>query len=66
MNAAPEGLIWLFTNLGFPAALCLILLRYVLLTMGDKLDKLDQSVNTLLRMNSTVGKKDEDNKGAGK
>jgi hypothetical protein len=66
MNAAPEGIISLFTNLGFPAALCLILLRYVLLTMGEKLDKLDQSVNTLLRMNSTVGKENEDNNGAGK
>jgi hypothetical protein len=66
MNVAPEGIISLLTNLGFPAALCLILLRYVLLTMGEKLDKLDESVNTLIRINSTVGKEDDDNNGAAK
>ncbi|MED4957618.1 hypothetical protein ABEO75_07355 [Paenibacillus macerans] len=32
------------TNVGFPVAMCFILLRYVLQTIGKKLDKLDSSL----------------------
>ncbi|MFD1903208.1 hypothetical protein ACFSQ7_02240 [Paenibacillus rhizoplanae] len=40
----------LFTNVGFPIAICFILLRYMLQTMGNKLDKLDNSLNRLTKV----------------
>ncbi|OAB32943.1 hypothetical protein PGLA_26030 [Paenibacillus glacialis] len=40
-------LISLVTNVGFPVTLCFILIRYVLQTIGEKLDKLDISLNQL-------------------
>lgn len=39
-----EDIISLFTNVGFPVMLCFILIRYVLQTIGEKLDQLDQSL----------------------
>lgn len=39
-----EDIISLFTNVGFPVTLCFILIRYVLQTIGEKLDQLDQSL----------------------
>ncbi|MNW61136.1 YvrJ protein family protein [compost metagenome] len=45
-----DELISLLTNVGFPAAICFILLRYMLQTMGDKLDKLDNSLNRLTKV----------------
>lgn len=49
MNA--EEMISLMANVGFPVSLCFILLRYILQTLGEKLDKLDHAVNQL---NSTI------------
>ncbi|MDM5280064.1 hypothetical protein ACN9MH_03165 [Paenibacillus silvae] len=46
MNA--EEIISLVANVGFPVSLCVILLRYILKTLGEKLDRLDQSVNQLI------------------
>lgn len=46
MNA--EEIISLVANVGFPVSLCVILLRYILQTLGEKLDRLDQSVNQLI------------------
>ncbi|MBT2289682.1 hypothetical protein J7E73_11155 [Paenibacillus albidus] len=45
-----EELISLFANVGFPVAICFVLLRYMLQTMGDKLDKLDNSLNRLAKV----------------
>ncbi|MDP4095904.1 hypothetical protein OIN60_03745 [Paenibacillus sp. P96] len=49
MNWSMESVAAFFTEAGFPAALCLILLRYVLLTIGGRLDRLDASVKQLTR-----------------
>ncbi|MMZ53770.1 YvrJ protein family protein [compost metagenome] len=45
-----EEIVYLVTNVGFPVALCFILLRYVLQTIGEKLDRLDKSLNTLTKV----------------
>ncbi|WP_059051049.1 hypothetical protein [Paenibacillus senegalimassiliensis] len=37
----------LVTNVGFPVTLCFILIKYVLQTVGDKLGKIDASLQTL-------------------
>ncbi|MFB5678467.1 hypothetical protein ACE3NQ_23725 [Paenibacillus terreus] len=50
MNWNIEAVAKFFTEVGFPAALCLILLRYVLLTIGGRLDRLDASVKQLTRV----------------
>lgn len=42
-----SSIVTLVTNVGFPVALCFILLRYVLNTLGDKLDHLESSVSEL-------------------
>ncbi|MBE0344012.1 hypothetical protein E4V51_28905, partial [Paenibacillus sp. 28ISP30-2] len=42
-----EGMIALVTNVGFPAALSLILLKYILVTLSRRLEQLDQSVKQL-------------------
>ncbi|BFH66720.1 MAG: hypothetical protein E6230_03495 [Paenibacillus dendritiformis] len=39
----------LVTNVGFPVTLCFILIRYVLQTIGDKLERLDNSLLQLVR-----------------
>ncbi|GAA0854477.1 hypothetical protein ABER99_21235 [Paenibacillus glucanolyticus] len=55
----------LVTNVGFPVTLCFILIRYVLQTIVEKLDSLDESLNQLtevihsLKMNESE-KKDQD------
>lgn len=43
-----EGIVSIITNVGFPVSLCIILLRYILQTLGEKLDKLDDTVNQLI------------------
>lgn len=43
-----ENIVSLITNVGFPVALCIILLRCILQTLGEELDKLDDSVNQLI------------------
>ncbi|MDQ0492529.1 hypothetical protein [Paenibacillus brasilensis] len=40
-------MISLVTNVGFPVTLCFILIRYVLGTIGEKLDQLDASLKQL-------------------
>lgn len=56
-------LISLVTNVGFPVTLCFILIRYVLQTIGEKLDKLDVSLNqlaeTILSIERTEKKESE-------
>ncbi|HBF2207822.1 hypothetical protein [Paenibacillus aceti] len=42
----------LVTNVGFPVTLCFILIRYVLQTMGEKFDQLNNSLNHLIQ---TIG-----------
>jgi len=42
-----KEIISLTTNVGFPVALCFVLLRYVLQTMAEKLDQLADSLNQL-------------------
>ncbi|AET59264.1 hypothetical protein ACWHAM_07665 [Paenibacillus terrae] len=44
-----EGMIALVTNVGFPAALSLILLKYILVTLSRRLEQLDRSVKQLSR-----------------
>ena len=40
-------MISLVTNVGFPVTLCFILIKYVLQTVGTKLDKMESSLHTL-------------------
>lgn len=40
-------MISLVTNVGFPVTLCFILIKYVLQTVGTKLDKVESSLHTL-------------------
>lgn len=47
-------IISLVTNVGFPVTLCFILIRYVLQTIGEKLDCLDQSLSRLAQAIQSV------------
>lgn len=58
MGYTTKEFITLLTNVGFPATVCFILLRHVLQTMGEKLDKLDNSINLLVHLISTFGKRE--------
>lgn len=55
----------LVTNVGFPVTLCFILIKYVLQTVGDKLGKIDASLQALSeeiqRLDNIIG---EDRQGA--
>lgn len=42
-------IISLVTNVGFPVTLCFILIRYVLQTMGEKMEKIDHSLDQLAK-----------------
>ncbi|MGW8958517.1 hypothetical protein [Paenibacillus sp. NPDC055715] len=44
----------LVTNVGFPVTLCFILIRYVLQTIGEKLDRLDQSLSQLTQVIQSI------------
>lgn len=46
-----DSIISLVTNVGFPVAMCFILLKYVLQTLVNKLDQIDISLKEL---NSTI------------
>lgn len=46
-----EEIISMTANVGFPVVLCFILLRYVLQTMAEKLDQLNDSLN---KLNETI------------
>lgn len=50
-------IISLVTNVGFPVTLCFILIRYVLQTIGEKLDRLDQSLSRLAQAIQSVQEK---------
>ncbi|MFD1136487.1 hypothetical protein [Paenibacillus urinalis] len=56
-----EEIIYLVTNIGFPMAVCVILLRYILSTIGTRLDKLD---NSITRLTKTVRDLDAEAKAA--
>jgi hypothetical protein len=56
MDISIEDMISLFTNLGFPVALCFILIRYLLQTIGEKLEKLDVSLNVLTEVIQDIKK----------
>jgi hypothetical protein len=44
-----DEVISLVTNMGFPVTICFVLLRYILQTMGERFDKLDNSLNRLTK-----------------
>lgn len=44
-----SDVISLITNIGFPVTLCFILIYYMLQTIGERFDQLDQSLNQLLQ-----------------
>lgn len=48
----------LITNVGFPVTLCFILIRYVLDTIGERLDHLDDSLKKLSEAIQSVQRKD--------
>ncbi|WP_339321510.1 hypothetical protein [Paenibacillus sp. FSL W8-0194] len=50
----------LITNVGFPVTLCFILIRYVLQTIGEKLDRLDFSLKQLAQAIQSVHKETQD------
>jgi len=52
-------IISLVTNIGFPVSLCFILIRYVLQTIGEKLDRLDQSLLQLVKAIQYTQKNDK-------
>ncbi|MFB5268620.1 hypothetical protein ACE41H_17805 [Paenibacillus enshidis] len=49
----------LITNVGFPVTLCFILIRYVLDTIGERLDNLDASLKQLAEAIQSVQRKSE-------
>lgn len=55
-------LISLVTNVGFPVTLCFILIRYVLQTIGERLDHLDQSLAQLVKAIQDLPDKTESTK----
>lgn len=60
MDVQSADVIALITNVGFPVTICFMLLRYVLQTMGEKLDKLDNSINTLIQIIGLIAKRDSE------
>lgn len=52
-------LISLVTNVGFPVTLCFILIRYVLQTVGEKLDNLDASLKGLTQAIESIRNKEK-------
>lgn len=59
---SPTDLISLVTNVGFPVTLCFILIRYVLQTIGERLDNLDQSLVQLVKAIQNLPDKTESSK----
>jgi hypothetical protein len=53
-----SDIVSLITNVGFPVTLCVILIRYVLQTMEEKLEQLDVSIKQLTQVIQSL--KDED------
>lgn len=57
MDLTIKDLISLIMNVGFPAVICLILLRYVLETMREKIDKLESSLDQLTDKTKKSGRR---------
>ncbi|MBY9081146.1 hypothetical protein KIH86_23640 [Paenibacillus sp. HN-1] len=53
-----SDIVSLIANVGFPVTLCVILVRYVLQTMEEKLEQLDVSIKQLILVIQSL--KDED------
>jgi hypothetical protein len=53
-------IISLVTNVGFPVTLCFMLIRYVLQTMGEKMDKLDSSLSQLTQAIQSIKQPNKD------
>jgi len=49
----------MIANVGFPVTLCFILIRYVLDTIGERLDSLDASLKQLADAIQSVQRKNE-------
>ncbi|MFB0832118.1 hypothetical protein ACEU2D_21300 [Brevibacillus laterosporus] len=49
----------MIANVGFPVTLCFILIRYVLDTIGERLDSLDSSLKQLADAIQSVQRKNE-------
>lgn len=60
MNFNPDDFIALIANVGFPVTMCFVLLRYILQTIGEKLDKLDNSIHVLIQLIGIIEKKEFD------
>ncbi|MNP47359.1 hypothetical protein D3C76_1414090 [compost metagenome] len=56
-------IISLVTNVGFPVTLCFILIRYVLQTLGDKLDKVNLSLDQLTQTIESAERTEKRNMG---
>ncbi|WP_277375713.1 hypothetical protein [Paenibacillus polymyxa] len=54
-----ESMIELVTNVGFPAALSLILLKYILVTLNRRLEQLDQSMKQISQTLEEIEAKQE-------
>ncbi|AHM64625.1 hypothetical protein PPSQR21_009650 [Paenibacillus polymyxa SQR-21] len=54
-----ESMIELVTNVGFPATLSLILLKYILVTLNRRLEQLDQSMKQMSRSLEEIEEKQE-------
>lgn len=50
MEANIDAYLSMFTTVGFPAAISLILLKYVLHTIGEKVEKLESAINSLIQL----------------
>ncbi|MNI87509.1 YvrJ protein family protein [compost metagenome] len=56
-----SDIVSLISNVGFPVTLCFILIRHVLQTIEEKLDRLDMSIKQLAQAIESF--KDEKSKG---
>ncbi|WP_055109304.1 hypothetical protein [Paenibacillus ihumii] len=47
-------MVTLITNVGFPVTLSFILIKYLLQTMGEKLDKMDDTIQLLTQQVKSI------------
>lgn len=57
-------MVTLITNVGFPVTLSFILIKYVLQTMGEKLDKMDATIHLLSQQVKSIESRAEATKTA--
>lgn len=55
MEGNIDAFLSMFTTVGFPAAISLILLKYVLHTIGEKIDNLASAINSLIQLINSLG-----------